>query len=504
MRKDYEKKLAQKEQEWQRDLETMKQDMSMVIDALQHGGASTAILELTNKNQVLRRQLDEKMADFDVEREGLKMKIEKLESNNFFGLRRNEEMGSKIFQMQSELEEMEKKHKLELDVYQNKENSDAIQEVVKANETLEKKAKKLEADMTESRERSLEKMELMAMKIQEEKRVAVGEMTDTVLNLEAIIDEMKDKHELDIKDFEERSREEKLDALDKLQERIEDMEDILAQNKEDYEDKLMQQGEAHKREMQDLKEELETKAEYYKALSEERLDDAKNANNISDGDLQEKYDSLQKQLDESEKSLQKSIEELKSKHVLEMEDKQKNFENQVSEIRSEYEEKLKSCIKESARRHSVSNRKTESQKNKELSSKVMDLEMALEEQQKEFQAEVEDYKQVIENFQELVVELRGESRSKSESEERSEIEATSGDAEKKTNKRVEDLENQIKGFEKRIDYYKKKAERDEESENSRVNELQEEIHGFRKEMKHLTDSHSQESIQGRMQYFRLS
>lgn len=500
LRKDYEKKLAQKEKEWQKEIEMMKQNMSTVIDALHHGGASAAILELTNTNQVLRKEMNEAIADFDVERGDLKMKIEKLESNNFFGLRRNEEMGSKIFQMQSELEEMERKHKLELDVYQNKENSEAVHEVVKVNEMLEKKLKKLELELEESKERSLEEMELMAMKIQEEKRVAVSEMTDTVLNLEAIIDEMKEKHEIDIREFEARSREEKLEAIDRLQERIVDLEEVLVHSKEEYEEKLALQGKQHRKEIQELKEELEAKAEYYKAMCEERQEVMKSSD--LDGDLQEKYDELQLRIEDSEKNLQGKIDALKAEHVQELTAKQKDFENQINEIRSEYEEKLKSCIKESARRQSVSSRKTESQKSKELNSKVMELEMALEEQQKEFQAEIDDYKQIIENFQALVSELRGGVENKTENEEVSETQPVAA-INKGSSRKMEELENQIKGFEKRIEYYKRKAERDEESENSRVSELQQEVHGLREEMKELTDRHSQESIPGIKPFFTL-
>lgn len=498
IKKGYEKKLTLKEEECQKNVESMKQDMLKVIDAIQQGGASAAILDLTNKHQALRKELDETIAEFEIEREELKMKIEKLESNNFFGLRRNEEMGSKIFQMQSELEEMERKHKLELEVYQNKENSDAIQEVVRVNEVLQKKVRKLELDLQASKERSLEEMELMAMKVQEEKRVSISEMTDTVLNLEAIIDEMKDKHDIDLREFERRSREEKLEALDKLQCRIDELEEIVIQTKEESEEKLLKQEEDHREEIQSLKDELGTKVEYYKALREEYPADVNRAE--SDDDLQEKYNYLQLRCDELERSLQGKIDELKVQHSMETEAKQRDFDNQISEIRSEYEEKLKSCIKESARRHSVSTRKTESQKNKELSTKVMELEMALEEQQKEYQTEIEDYKQIVENFQSLVSELRGESRSNADGEHCANAESDTqdgvGDGERKPNKRVEELENQIKGFEKRIAYYKRKAERDEESENSRVNELQQEVHGLRQEMTELTERHSQESLVG--------
>ncbi|XP_065066334.1 early endosome antigen 1-like isoform X2 [Rhopilema esculentum] len=494
-RREFEKKMAQKEKEYEKAVESVKKDMLTVIEAMQHGGASAAILELTSRNQNIQKELDAGLAEFEIEREDLKMKIERLESNNFFGLRRNEEMGTKIFQMQTELEEMERKHRLELEVYKDKENSDAILELVKVNEDLEKKIKVLEVELHDITEKHLEEMELLTMKVQEEKRVAICEMTDTVLSLEGVIDEMKDRHDIDIKEFEERSREEKLDAVEEIQKRIEELEILLSQTSDEYEERIGLITEEHDREMQELREELEAKVEYYKTIGGERQNVGKTNGHGGDSELEERCKELEMQYSEAEKAWQLKVKEMNVEFVKETEAKQQDFNNQINEIRSEYEEKLKSCIKESARRHSVSSRKTESQKNKELSSRVVELELALEEQQKQYLAETEDYKQIVNNFQALVSELRsGQPETVVESSEKevgSETASISQDESKMA--RVQALENQIQGYEKRIDYYRKKAERDEEDENSRVSELQEEVHGLREEMKELTERHGSES-----------
>ena len=487
--------MAQKETEYEKAVESVKKDMLMVIEAMQHGGASAAILELTNRNQTLQKELDAGLAEFEIEREDLKMKIERLESNNFFGLRRNEEMGTKIFQMQTELEEMERKHRLELEVYKDKENSDAILELVKVNEDLEKKIKVLEVELHDITEKHLEEMELLTMKVQEEKRVAICEMTDTVLSLEGVIDEMKDRHDIDIKEFEERSREEKLDAVEEIQKRVEQLEILLSQTSDEYEERVGLITEEHDKEMQELREELEAKVEYYKTIGGERQNVGKSNERGGDSELEGRCKELEMQCSEAGKAWELKVKEMNAEFERETEAKQQDFNNQINEIRSEYEEKLKSCIKESARRHSVSSRKTESQKNKELSSRVVELELALEEQQKEYLAEIEDYKQIVNNFQALVSELRsGQPETVEESNEKeagSQTASTSQDESKVA--RVQALENQIQGYEKRIDYYRKKAERDEEDENSRVSELQEEVHGLRKEMKALTERHGSQS-----------
>ena len=46
--------------------------------------------------------------------------LKKIESKNFFAFRRNEEMGAKIYQMQNEMEEMDRKHSLEVQIYQER------------------------------------------------------------------------------------------------------------------------------------------------------------------------------------------------------------------------------------------------------------------------------------------------------------------------------------------------------------------------------------------------
>ena len=500
IRKEYDKKLIQKENEYKSELDNMKQDMMIVIEAMQHGGASTAILELTNKNQALRKELDQTIADFEIERGDLNLKVERLESNNFFGLRRNEEMGTKIFQMQIELEEMERKHRLEMEVYKDKDNPNAIHGVVKVNEDLEKKVKALEAELLTSRENSLKEMELLAIKVHEEKRKAISEMTDTVLNLEAIIDEMKEKHEEDIREFEERSREEKLDALDQVQNRVSELEALLLETKEENEEKMTLLEEDYEKRLEELRDELETKAEYYRVLSEENkvvahTVDVTGAGSraLQDTDsLQARVKELEEKVQNAEKEWESQAAELKAQFVKETEKKQSDFDNQISEIRSEYEEKLKSCIKESARRQSVSSRKTESQKIKELTSRVEDLELILDEQQKEHQVEIADHKSVIEKLQDLVGELRASKQPGDPgpmiAEETDPQEPTSAlDIDKEAQTRIDSLESQIKRYEKRINYYKTKAQKDEESENSRVNELQQEVHGLREEMKELTD-----------------
>ena len=55
--------------------------------------------------------------DFEEERENLQNTIKKAESATKFGLRRNEEMSNKIYQMQREMEEIDTKYQKEIKLY---------------------------------------------------------------------------------------------------------------------------------------------------------------------------------------------------------------------------------------------------------------------------------------------------------------------------------------------------------------------------------------------------
>ena len=59
-------------------------------------------------------------ADYEEKLQKVEMTLKKSESKNFFAFRRNEEMGAKIYQMQTEIEELDRKHSLEIQIYQER------------------------------------------------------------------------------------------------------------------------------------------------------------------------------------------------------------------------------------------------------------------------------------------------------------------------------------------------------------------------------------------------
>lgn len=117
---EYEKKIEQKMEEHQDALDQVRQDMAIVISSLKQGSSSDTIMELQAKMKDLEQELEDTKNDYEDQLEELELKFKRSESKNFFALRRNEEMGGKIYQMQNELEELDRKHSLEIQIYQEK------------------------------------------------------------------------------------------------------------------------------------------------------------------------------------------------------------------------------------------------------------------------------------------------------------------------------------------------------------------------------------------------
>lgn len=101
-------------------LDQVRKDMAIVISSLKQGNSSDTIMEMQGKMKDLEQELEDTRADYEDQLEELELKFKRSESKNFFALRRNEEMGGKIYQMQNELEEMDRKHSLEIELYQQK------------------------------------------------------------------------------------------------------------------------------------------------------------------------------------------------------------------------------------------------------------------------------------------------------------------------------------------------------------------------------------------------
>ena len=92
-------------------------------------------------------------------------------------------------------------------------------------------------------------MELYSIKLQEEKRGIVNEMTDKVLKLEALIDDMKREHKENIDSYEKRVNEQKDDTVSQEREQIRSLERKLESVKREYEVEVDELSSEHRKEV---------------------------------------------------------------------------------------------------------------------------------------------------------------------------------------------------------------------------------------------------------------
>lgn len=100
-------------------MEQLKSDMLVAIQAASAVGnirsqTSTSPNERVTELETCIANLER---EFEEERENLQNAVKKAESATKFGLRRNEEMSNKIYQMQREMEEIDTKYQKEVKLY---------------------------------------------------------------------------------------------------------------------------------------------------------------------------------------------------------------------------------------------------------------------------------------------------------------------------------------------------------------------------------------------------
>jgi len=116
----YERKIEDTENTHQDNLDQVRSDMAFVVSSLKQGSSSDTIIDLQARIKELEQAVDDARAETKEEVNKLQVTLKKSESKNFFSSRRNEEMGAKIYQMQNEIEELDRKHCLEVQIYQER------------------------------------------------------------------------------------------------------------------------------------------------------------------------------------------------------------------------------------------------------------------------------------------------------------------------------------------------------------------------------------------------
>ena len=481
------------------ELDQVRQDMAIVITSLKHGDSSETIVELQRKIKDLEQEIEEMKADFKAQRDSLEIKLKRADSANFFGLRRNEEMGSKIYQMQNELEEMDRKHRIEILAYQDKlgslgdGDSENLNDFVYYNEELEEKNRELEKTLFDLREDRDAEMEAFALRLQEEKREAVEEMTDHVLKLEALIQEIKESHDQDIKECEKRHRSEQLQIQTIEKARVQELEIMCENLKEEYEE-----------EIEELAKENKLTVEKLRMFYEKEIGDSKRR-----GDVE--YSSRRNSVDQSNFSKQ-AVKEQKEKHALEITSLKNKFaadikeleakqQREINDIRSQYDEKLKLTVKEGMRRQSITERKSDGTRMRELISEKDSANTKLLELEIKYENDIQELKDKIAKLQKIINDLKGGlEKDKDISLIQQGLNTLKEDEslnnnEDESQKKLKEIQDQIERFERRIEYYREKSQREKCEESHRVAELQSEIVQLHKDMNSIKNVKRKEAYE---------
>lgn len=496
LRQEYEEKLDLQAEEHEEELIQVRQDMAIVISSLKQGNYSDTILDLQARIKELETEIEDLNSGFKKEKSSYELKLKRADSANFFALRRNEEMGSKIYQMQIELEEIDRKHQIELQAYIDKlgvDDGNNVNETLKINEELQEKNRDLEKALEELRSSRDDEMEAFSMQLRTEKREAIEDMTDKVLKLEALIDDMKERHEQDIKQYERVNRSENMEAAAKESERIKELEIVCENLKEEYEEEIEELSKEHKKEVEKLRVFYEKEIGDIKKRSSSDVDGTSPASRKSSVD----QSTVTRQLKEQKEKHEKEIEHLKSKHVEEKELLMQAQQKDVEDIRQQYDEKLKMSYKEGLRRHSVSERKSDATKMRELISEKDAVQSRLLDFEIKYDTDTKELKDKIQLLQKVVSDLKGGYDQGSSSVELSQqtldtLSENENLLEDESQKKLKEIQEQIERYERRIEYYREKSQREKTEESHRVSELQSEIVDLHQEINDIKQTKRKE------------
>ena len=424
---------------------------------------------------------------FANEREELESKIKRTESSNFYNLRRIEEMSTKIYSMQVELEELDGKHALEIQAYQDKLSSlgcdvenDDVGSTLRLNEELNKKLKDLEEQLNERDSHHNEELERITLKLEDEKCKSVQKLTDKVLQLESLIDSMEQKEEL--REYDDENRDQKLEIVIKQKERIDELEDDIEKLKTDYKSEIESLTSEHKREVEKLR-----------LFYEKEIGDIKKR---TASDSTESFsrrvsvvESTQNKIRELKEKHEKEIENLRLEFSNEKEELQKRQEHEIADIRTQYDEKLKFSYKEGLRRQSVSERKSDSTRMRELIAEKETATTKLLELEIKYDKDITELNEKIETMQKFIDNMTSSSSADGSEGNISQANTSTNElADDETQKKLNEIQDQIERYERRIEYYREKSQRENCEESHRISELQSDIVDLHKEIDSIKEN----------------
>ncbi|XP_028413126.1 rootletin-like [Dendronephthya gigantea] len=278
LRRSHEKEIREKEEKHKIEVNQLKSDMLVAIQAASAVGSVSPKATTPPDERVaeLETYITNLERDFEDERENLQNTIKKAESATKFGLRRNEEMSNKIYQMQREMEEIDSKYQKEVKLYKEafdqeknrKTTIGAVPGILAENESLKVKLQELELSMEQMQVRYDGEIKRYKEKFQQENVISVEELHLKIKSLEDSIEQMRLEHETELERYTKAVKKGKVSLSSTAKERdlerkIDDLESTVnlmrQKHREEvrkYRERLEDEMERHRKEVQESRAKL--------------------------------------------------------------------------------------------------------------------------------------------------------------------------------------------------------------------------------------------------------
>ena len=386
-------------------------------------------------------------------------------------------------------------------------------DVLRQNALLEDQVSALQLQLNTLRNERESEFDTVAMQLRDEKQEALREMTDKLLALEDIIDDMKENHAKEIEQYEKTQRDQQYESNEKDKRRIEELEASIATDKRNFEQEMDTLSKEHKKVVEELR------LFYEKEIGEMKT--KRSASDATDGATTST--SPRRSSTDQSSSMKQAKQELKEKYERDVEGLRKKFdkdretlreqqEREISDIRMQYDEKLKMGYKEGLRRQSVSERRSDGARIKELITQKEAAESKYVELQIKYDTEVKSLESRNTKLQNLVSDLKSrvsggggdsvdsigispsrkgsllmETLNSAERESSKSAGATTLEEDAEVQKKLKEIQEQIERYERRIEYYREKSQRENTEESHRVSELKSEIVELHKEVNSIKE-----------------
>lgn len=221
----FQQQLQQKETKHEEEVNLLKADMLVAIQVarsgitssdsqgvtgtITHAGMQLSHQEAAAKIDELEKQIESNKKEFKKEKSDLEKSLKKSEAATMFGLRRTENLSIKIYQMQKEMEAIDRKYQKEIKMYKDafeREKEEKCQmgdweTLASENDSLRLEIEELDLKIEEMESAHSAEVAVFKQKLGDEKMLKMEDLRLKIKGLEDVIEEQKLEHEKELEDL---------------------------------------------------------------------------------------------------------------------------------------------------------------------------------------------------------------------------------------------------------------------------------------------------------------